>query len=146
MSEIDFGVYRTHDELYAVMKQLAEAYPSFSELYSIGKSLQGRDLWIMEITNKESGPAEEDRGAGPCSAQPQVSGPAPRHRRQSAAARSRSAPHPESEPNPLRERGPGPPRLPGSLRRLPIPLSARRKPARGPSAATAEAPRSGLAH
>jgi len=63
MSEnIDFGKYRTYDELYAVMKQLADEYPNFSKLYSIGQSLQGRELWTMEITNQETGPADEKPG------------------------------------------------------------------------------------
>ena len=64
MSElvIDYGVYRTHSELYEAMKHLAGAYPELSELYSIGKSLQGRDLWTMEITNKETGAADEKSG------------------------------------------------------------------------------------
>lgn len=29
---------------------LAESYPSITDLYSIGKSVQDRDLWVMEIT------------------------------------------------------------------------------------------------
>ena len=63
MSEnIDFGKYRTYDELYTVMKQLVEEYPNLSKLYSIGKSLQGRELWTMEITNHTTGPAEEKPG------------------------------------------------------------------------------------
>jgi murein tripeptide amidase MpaA len=59
---IEFGVYRTHGELYDAMKRLADAHPGLSELYSIGKSLQGRELWTMEITNHETGPAEEKPG------------------------------------------------------------------------------------
>ena len=60
--DIDFGVYRTHADLYDAMMKLAEAYPGFTELYSIGKSLQGRDLWTMQITNQETGPADEKPG------------------------------------------------------------------------------------
>jgi murein tripeptide amidase MpaA len=59
---IDFGAYRTHGELYDAMRRLAEAHPGLSELYSIGKSLQGRDLWTMEITNKETESADEKPG------------------------------------------------------------------------------------
>ena len=63
MSEnIDFGKYRTYDEIHAVMKQLADTYPDLSKLYSIGQSLQGRELWTMEVTNYKTGPAEEKPG------------------------------------------------------------------------------------
>lgn len=43
------------------MKLCAE-YPSLIELYSIGKTLQGRDLWVVEVTCKESGPSSEKPG------------------------------------------------------------------------------------
>ncbi len=63
MSEnIDFGKYRTYDEIHAVMKQLTDIYPNLSKLYSIGQSLQGRELWTMEVTNYKTGPAEEKPG------------------------------------------------------------------------------------
>jgi murein tripeptide amidase MpaA len=60
--QIDFGRYYTHEELRDVMKSLEKDYPSLCRLYSIGESLQGRDLWTMEITNSETGPAEEKPG------------------------------------------------------------------------------------
>jgi hypothetical protein len=60
--EIDFGRYYTHEELYDAMKRLASKYPSLCRLYSIGESLQGRALWTMEITNTETGPADEKPG------------------------------------------------------------------------------------
>ncbi|XP_058454656.1 carboxypeptidase D [Malaya genurostris] len=34
----------------AIIHELAENYPSITRLYSIGKSVQQRDLWVMEIT------------------------------------------------------------------------------------------------
>src|SRR3989337_1276931 len=57
--DIDYGKHRTFNELYKTMKDLADAYPKLSKLYSIGKALQGRDLWTMEITNLATGPAKE---------------------------------------------------------------------------------------
>ena len=60
--DINFGKHRAFGELVGVMKRLAEAYPDLSQLYSIGKSLQGRDLWTMEITNKKTGPSHEKPG------------------------------------------------------------------------------------
>ena len=60
--DIDYGVYRTYEELYEAMRKLADAYPGFTEMYSIGKSLQGRDLWTIEVTNKATGSADEKPG------------------------------------------------------------------------------------
>jgi hypothetical protein len=37
----------------------AEAYPDFVTLESIGQSVQGRDLWLLTITDKRTGPANE---------------------------------------------------------------------------------------
>lgn len=31
------------------LKELHETYPKLTKLYSIGKSVEGRDLWIIEI-------------------------------------------------------------------------------------------------
>ncbi len=60
--QIDFGKYYTHEELRGAMETLEKDYPSLCRLYSIGESLQGRDLWTMENTNTETGLAEEKPG------------------------------------------------------------------------------------
>lgn len=41
-----------HDYLMmeSVLKTLAEQYPSITRLYSIGKSVEGRDLYVLEVT------------------------------------------------------------------------------------------------
>jgi len=59
---IDYGRYYIHEELHGVLETLTGAYPNLAKLYSIGKSLQGRDLWTVEITNTETGPADEKPG------------------------------------------------------------------------------------
>jgi len=43
--------YTNYVELTALMQQWASTYPSITKLTSIGKSVQGRDLWVMEITD-----------------------------------------------------------------------------------------------
>jgi len=62
MNKPDFGKYLTYTELVETMKQLHKAYPQYTKLYSIGKTLQNRDLWTMEVTNFETGPGEEKPG------------------------------------------------------------------------------------
>jgi len=62
MVDVDFGRYPLFDELEKILVKLSVEYPSLTELYSIGKTLQGRDLWVVEVTNKEIGPASEKPG------------------------------------------------------------------------------------
>ena len=62
MVDIDFGRYPRYDELVGIMKGLHEEYPGFTKLYSIGKTMEGRELWTMEVTNFETGPGEEKPG------------------------------------------------------------------------------------
>lgn len=38
--------------LYSYIQDLASNYPSITHLYTIGKSVQGRDLWVMEVTEQ----------------------------------------------------------------------------------------------
>ena len=60
--EIDFGTYPLYEELEDNLKAIQEEYPGFTKLYSIGTTLQGRQLWTMEITNFETGSSEEKPG------------------------------------------------------------------------------------
>ncbi len=43
--------YHTFEELTTEMQQLIQQYPEICWLESIGKSLRGKDLWIMKITD-----------------------------------------------------------------------------------------------
>ncbi len=52
---LDFSQYLTYEEMTAALKQLAVAYPDLARLDSIGKSHEGRDLWLMTITNFQTG-------------------------------------------------------------------------------------------
>lgn len=60
--EINFGEYFLYDELTTHLKGMAEAYPAFASLESIGKSWRERDVWCMTLTNSETG-APEDKPA-----------------------------------------------------------------------------------
>jgi murein tripeptide amidase MpaA len=51
--------YYLYEEIVAFLKGAEEAYPRLLRVYSIGKSYQGRDLWLAELTNAQTGPADE---------------------------------------------------------------------------------------
>ncbi len=52
--------YHTYQETTDLLQALADHYPELSELYSIGKSATGtKELWVMEIGNKNNKPASE---------------------------------------------------------------------------------------
>jgi carboxypeptidase M len=48
-------VYKHHNytELTAVMQDLARRFPQNTYLYSIGKSAQNRELWVMAIAERD---------------------------------------------------------------------------------------------
>ena len=62
MIEPDFGKYPLYEELVEIMQTLHKEHPQLTKLYSIGKTLEGRDLWTMEVTNQETGQGEEKPG------------------------------------------------------------------------------------
>ena len=53
--EIDFAHYHTYDEVIAILRKWAADFPNLVELYSVGKSFEGRDIWQITITNKATG-------------------------------------------------------------------------------------------
>lgn len=53
--EVDFQHYHTYEEATALLKQWAAAHPEIVELYSVGQSLEGREMWQVTITNKKTG-------------------------------------------------------------------------------------------
>lgn len=42
--------HHNSDELEKFLRELHETYPKLTNLYSIGKSVQNRDLWVIEIS------------------------------------------------------------------------------------------------
>ena len=40
-----------HDEMATFMRDLSTQYPDITRLYDIGESVQGRKLWVMEISD-----------------------------------------------------------------------------------------------
>jgi hypothetical protein len=51
--EIDFEHYHTYDETVGLLRGWAAKYPELVDLYSVGVSLEGRDIWQVTIANKK---------------------------------------------------------------------------------------------
>ncbi len=60
-SEIDVSWNRFYDadEMNTIIKDLVNAYPELLTLESLGKSEQGRDMWLVTLNNPKTGPASE---------------------------------------------------------------------------------------
>jgi len=50
---ITFDEYHSYKEITAYLKDMAAKFPKLSRLSSMGKSYLGKDLWILEITNRD---------------------------------------------------------------------------------------------
>jgi murein tripeptide amidase MpaA len=59
MVELNFNHYHGYEEMTEILRGLASQHPVLCRMYSIGRSTSGRELWMMEITNRETGPAKE---------------------------------------------------------------------------------------
>jgi hypothetical protein len=55
---IAFNRFYDYDEMTALLRKLAEAHADIIGLRSIGKSVEGRDLWVVTIANPATGPEE----------------------------------------------------------------------------------------
>lgn len=53
--QLDFSHYHSLEETTALLRQFAQKYPDLVELYSVGRSFEGRDIWQLTITNKKTG-------------------------------------------------------------------------------------------
>jgi hypothetical protein len=60
--QIDWKHYHTSAEIEEFMRKWAQQYPDLVDLYSVGKSFGGRDIWQMTLTNKRTG-AHTDKPA-----------------------------------------------------------------------------------
>jgi murein tripeptide amidase MpaA len=54
-----FQQFYRHPELTRLLKDYAEALPGLVQVSSIGKSHEGRDIWLVTVTNSVTGPAED---------------------------------------------------------------------------------------
>ncbi len=56
MIPLTFDRTYLHADLTAFLQQFAQNYPRLCQLVSIGKSHEGRDIWLAVLTNADSGP------------------------------------------------------------------------------------------
>jgi murein tripeptide amidase MpaA len=56
---VTYDRYYTYDELTDTLRAWAEEHPSLHALESIGKSHEGREIWLATVTNAETGPHDE---------------------------------------------------------------------------------------
>jgi murein tripeptide amidase MpaA len=54
-----FDKYYRYEDLTHLLRQYANAYPDLVKMQSIGKSHEGRDVWLMALTNFRSGSDQE---------------------------------------------------------------------------------------
>jgi len=54
-----FDIFYKHDELTRLLFAYAEAYPTLVAVRSIGKSHEGRDIWVATVTNIATGAAAD---------------------------------------------------------------------------------------
>jgi murein tripeptide amidase MpaA len=59
MPQVRFDTYYRYDELTRILHAFAEEYPQLVRIESIGKSYEGRDIWLLTVTNFATGPADE---------------------------------------------------------------------------------------
>jgi murein tripeptide amidase MpaA len=52
---MQFNRYFTNQEIESLLKEWAETYPQLTKLASIGKSYAGNPIWMLAITNLETG-------------------------------------------------------------------------------------------
>lgn len=51
--------FYTYEVLTKLLHDLVETHPQLAQIESIGKSLEGRELWLVTLTNQHTGPAHE---------------------------------------------------------------------------------------
>ncbi|MGB4292308.1 MAG: M14 family metallopeptidase [Bacteroidales bacterium] len=60
--QASWNKYYTNAGIYDLCNKLAKAYPNLVSLESIGKSYQGRDIWLLTISDKKAGNPDKKPG------------------------------------------------------------------------------------
>ncbi len=59
MPDVQFDRYYRYDDLTQILREFSEEHSQLVSLSSIGQSYEGRDIWLVTVTNEATGPAEE---------------------------------------------------------------------------------------
>src|SRR5216683_4097710 len=59
MPPIAFDRFYRYADLTALLQAFAQEHPALVAIESIGKSHEGRDIWVLTVTNTATGPAAE---------------------------------------------------------------------------------------
>src|SRR5439155_16652327 len=59
MPTVQFNCFYRYAELSAILKAYAAEFPGRVNLESIGKSHEGRDIWLVTVTNTATGAAHD---------------------------------------------------------------------------------------
>ncbi|MFO7662067.1 MAG: M14 family metallopeptidase [Chloroflexota bacterium] len=59
MADIRFDTYYRYEDITEFLKNWAEEHPRFCRLDSLGQSFEGRDIWVVTLTNFDTGPDQE---------------------------------------------------------------------------------------
>ncbi|BAY36811.1 peptidase M14, carboxypeptidase A [Nostoc sp. NIES-2111] len=62
MPDVRFDKYYRYEELTTILHSYAQEFPQFIKIESIGKSYEGRDIWLLTVTNFATGADEEKPG------------------------------------------------------------------------------------
>ncbi|MFP4065264.1 MAG: M14 family zinc carboxypeptidase, partial [Bacteroidales bacterium] len=60
--EISWNRYYTNAGLEDISRRLVDAYPELVTLESIGQSYEGREMWVLTVTNHQNKPHREKPG------------------------------------------------------------------------------------
>ncbi len=60
--KVYWNKYSDHAEIYRICNDLAKTYPDLVKLESIGKSVEGRDIWLMSVTDFKTGQPHRKSG------------------------------------------------------------------------------------
>ena len=55
---VEWNRFYDSDGLSAILAQLHQAFPELTRLYSVGQSIEGRELWCLEVTAHDQGVTE----------------------------------------------------------------------------------------
>ncbi|MEX2393342.1 MAG: M14 family zinc carboxypeptidase, partial [Actinomycetota bacterium] len=59
MPDVRFDRFYRYDDFTSILQGWASEFGSIFELESIGKSYEGRDIWLATVTNTATGPHDE---------------------------------------------------------------------------------------